>query len=142
MRLTALIAVVGAAIIAGALYLQSGRADGTCHAYEARTVVSPDGKMRAKIFKRDCGATTAELIQVSVLSRDVAEDDAPGNAFTSELPDGLPSGSVMAAMNARWTAPDRLEIHYDGRLRVFEQHSAVHGVAIRDVPEPFSGNGG
>ena len=107
MRLTALIAVVGAAIIAGALYLQSGRADGSCHAYEARSVVSPDGQRRATRFPRDGGATPAESIQVSVLSRDVAEDDAPGNAFTSELPDGLPSGSVTAAMNARWTAPDR-----------------------------------
>lgn len=46
--------------------------------------VSPDGRLKAVIFKRDCGATTAYSTQVSILNSSDALPNSGGNTFAME----------------------------------------------------------
>ena len=58
-----------------------------------REVASPDGKMKAVVFQRDCAATTGFITQVSVLSKDEKLPNESGNVFSADTNHGVaPSG--------------------------------------------------
>jgi hypothetical protein len=59
---------------------------------------SPDGKIEAVVFKRDCGATTDFTTQISILRKGASLPNQAGNAFTADTNHG-------AAPAARWGGP-------------------------------------
>ncbi len=93
--------------------------------------MSPDGRHRAVLFQRDCGATTGFSTQIAVLA---ADERWPGRGAAFVADDG--GGEVALGVwggpwaEMRWQSPDRLEVRYARGARVIEQRSAVGRVGI------------
>jgi hypothetical protein len=104
----------------------------------AARLVSPDGKHAAILFDRDCGATTGFSTHISVLPAG-DKPSGKGNAFIADDEDGAPAASWGGPwVEMRWLAPDRLEIRYDPKARIFLRQAAAGGVKIdfRSVSPP------
>jgi len=67
---------------------------------------SPDGKRRAVIFERDCGATTRESTQVMILRNEVQLPNASGNAFVAYVDPALVQVSWVSADSLLLTRPE------------------------------------
>src|SRR5512132_2629104 len=90
---------------------------------------SPDGRMTAIVFERDCGATTDFSTQVSILAADDPLVTAPtllrstksGNVFVADTDDGTaPAGAGGGpVVEVAWLGPKRVRIAHDARARVF-----------------------
>src|SRR6266436_2819762 len=86
-----------------------------CGNVELKTINSPDGKRKAIIFQRDCGATTGFSSQVSLLH---ANDKLPreaGNTFIADRVDreapAYPGGGPE--VNLQWSSERELIVKYD-----------------------------
>jgi hypothetical protein len=85
-----------------------------------QVVVAPDGRHRAFVYRRDCGATTGFSTQVSV------------EAGASSLP-GEPDPVLVLGdepVFVTWSGPDRLLISYRRGARPTAQESRRDGVRI------------
>jgi uncharacterized lipoprotein YmbA len=49
-----------------------------------RQAASPDGKLKAIVFSRGCGATTSETVQVSILDANASLPNEAGNILVVE----------------------------------------------------------
>ncbi len=85
-------------------------------ATEATT--SPDGCLRAVVFKRECDATTSVSMQVSVLSAKEWLPYEAGNVFGLNR-NHRPSTSLD--VHVRWIGPRELLIRYDRMARSWSQ---------------------
>src|SRR6266550_3254126 len=66
---------------------------GDCGNELLKEVASPNGRMKAVVFQRDCGATTGFSTQVSVFRRDQRLPNEGGNLFAADTNHGAaPSG--------------------------------------------------
>ncbi len=86
------------------------------------------------LFIKGGNATEADSYQVSVKNTgDNLDSHEVGNAFTV---DGDHGKTILnsASINFRWSAPDKLTIAYDKKLRTFIQESKVDGVDITYQP--------
>jgi hypothetical protein len=94
--------------------------------------VSPNGSLKAVVFRRNCGATTGFSTQVSVLpaSRELPNDG--GNIF---VVDGVPEIEV------RWIDDSHLSVFGGGSAAVFLQQFDFDGLQInyekREIILPF-----
>ena len=89
---------------------------------------SSDGKHRAVMFMRECGATTDFTTQVSV---DPGFFQSVGNALVADAYNGGkrgPWGGPWATM--KWVGPNELLVSYDKQARVFTRNSTVQGVTV------------
>ena len=116
------------------LALLFGLLDGCSNTISAR-VISPDRKLDAVVFERDCGATTGFSTQVSVV-RTGAQPSGSGNAFVADdnhhrAPAPAIGGPLV---ELRWAGPNRLIVRYDHRDRLFLNASAVAGAKIAYEP--------
>ena len=109
--------------------LVSGCADGLCGNQVLRTAVSPDGQHVAVVFERDCGATTGDSFQVSILSPGEAPNGA-GNIFISAPGRSASEDSQVQPVELIWLAPDRLRIQQRARDEVFRRVREWDGVRI------------
>ena len=94
---------------------------GPCENAQAIDISSPDGGLAAWVFVRDCGATTAKSVHVSILP---TSDDPPrdaGNTFIIEQ---------ESTVIAEWPAPGQLLISYEPLGEVFKKESSVAGVVV------------
>ena len=116
------------------LVLLTGCSD-TCQNTTVLTAEPPTGDLKAVLFSRDCGSTTAFSSQVSIITGDEAIDGV-GNAFVADTGSGAakaePWGGPRVEM--RWIAPGNLLVRYDAKARVFTQRESVAGVRIRYEP--------
>jgi hypothetical protein len=99
-------------------------------------VPSPDGKLKAVSFVRDCGATTGFSTQVSIIPADSYLPNEAGNAFTSDGNHGAAaSGSAGGPpVGLSWASSQELFIAHHPGARVFRAESRVSGVAVQIVP--------
>ncbi|MGH9792758.1 MAG: hypothetical protein ACRD5W_16245 [Candidatus Acidiferrales bacterium] len=113
------------------LYLAS--ACGICSNDVAWESTSPDGKLKAVIFMRNCGATTDFSTQVSILESSATLPNDSGSIFIADADHGAVLVNRKGIMDVRltWKSQHRLVISYPGRARIFEQENVVRGVAIR-----------
>jgi hypothetical protein len=104
-----------------------------CANRQLQVVRSPDGKRKAVIFERDCGATTGFSTQVSVLPSGARLPNEPGNAFVADTDHGAtPSGPGGGpAIKVIWTSNTKLLIKHHPKARLFKAHPQVAGVTIR-----------
>jgi hypothetical protein len=103
-----------------------------CANTEHQTAKSPDGRITAILFDRDCGATTGFSTQVSL----VGPDEKPagkGNVFIADQgTDSTTWGGPWAEL--KWLGPNRLLVRYDATARVFAQNGNVGDVQISFEP--------
>ncbi len=124
---------VGLRAALGAPMLLAGCSD-PCENTVVREIPSPDGRRRAVVFERSCGATTAFTTQISVLSPGASPRDA-GDVFTADTDHGR-------APPARWGGPDvrvrwldarTLEVRHHPRARVFGKETRREDLRVRYV---------
>ena len=103
-----------------------------CQNMAVSTADAPTGDLKAVLFQRDCGATTAFSSQVSVTARDGAPTGA-GNVFVTDTNHGAASSAPWGGpwVDLRWLSPKELLIRYDAKARLFAQNESVSGVRVR-----------
>src|SRR5262245_58183565 len=109
---------------------------GMCGASIVRRLPSPDGRLEAVIYERDCGATTDFGTNLSVVRAGAAVGNHAGNLFVADSDHGrapLDSGNVIH-LAVQWIGSNSLVVRYDRRVRVFQQHRAAQGVQIQYIP--------
>ena len=74
------------AILTASLLVLTQPCSGLCGNDVIEEVVSPNGKTKALVFQRDCGATTGFSTQISILSYQARLPDKPGNVFIAGNP--------------------------------------------------------
>jgi hypothetical protein len=106
-------------------------------AYDNREVASlpsPDGRHRAVLFERSCGATTGFSTQVSILRTGERLKDG-GNAFIANgRGEPAPWGGPWA--DVRWRSDGRLVIRHDPTASIYKAAKEVDGVHVAFAPEP------
>lgn len=115
----------------GLLELPLSGCSDVCANTPVREVAAPDGRHKAVLFQRDCGATTGFSTQVSVLeSGDTLTGS--GNVFVADTDHGAaevaPWGGPTAELT--WLAADHLLISYAAKARLFTQEREQDGVRV------------
>jgi hypothetical protein len=82
---------------------------------------SPNGKTKAVVFHRKCGATTGPNTQVSVLPAYSELPNIPGNALVLD---------ADATLAVTWTSDASLSVSGLGAARASKQQEAVNEVSI------------
>jgi hypothetical protein len=107
--------------------LSSGCLGGMCANDEVERLASPDGKLEAVVFQRDCGATTGSSTQVAVLGAGNELGSESGNAFVGDHDGGEAPSAPWGGPRVRleWRGNRELQMTYDPRTRVFNDPSEV-----------------
>ena len=92
-----------------------------CKNESISVIASPDGKTKAVVFHRNCGANTAPNTQVSVLPAYSDLPNIPGNALVLDSD---------AAVEIKWISDSMLSISGLGTARVSQQQEEANGVTI------------
>jgi len=94
-------------------------------------VASPDGRFKAVIFERDCGATSGYSTQVSVLPSGTKLPNESGNVFVIDDSDGSARlGSSGLRVWAKWLGARHLKIVYGAEETVFHNAPKYKDIAI------------
>jgi len=94
--------------------------------------VSPNGKLKAVVFTRDCGATTDFSTQVSLVKAgDTLKNDG-GNLFIADrdhrkAPTGQSGGPAVAV---RWISDGQLRVEHHALARVFKSEPLRQEVRV------------
>jgi hypothetical protein len=105
-----------------------------CENTEVSRAPSPDGKLDAVLFTRNCSGTKSIGSQVSLIGAGEALPDKSGNAFVSN------GGKVRAAWGGpsvalTWTGPAALTVTRDPTAEVYKSEPQVAGAAISYVAQ-------
>ncbi|RYX81739.1 hypothetical protein EON83_22495 [bacterium] len=92
-----------------------------CDNEVSQTLASPDGKHKAVVFSRECGATTGFSTQISVIGTSEQLPDDGGNVLVMDE-----DQSVFM----RWQNANSLVISYPSGVETFNKQSRVNGVRI------------
>jgi hypothetical protein len=96
------------------------------------SVPSPDSRLMAVVFERDCGATTGASTQVSVIPFGAALPNKAGNVFIADTDHGAaPSGPGGGpAVGARWLSPSEAVVSHHRAARVFLAERSFESVMV------------
>jgi hypothetical protein len=106
---------------------------GGCDNHILSQAISPDGKYRAVVFERDCGATTGFSTQVSIMPAGRALGNNAGNAFIADDNHGTaPAGRGGGPeINIVWMSPTQLTIRHHSKAYVFKAETQIGTVQIK-----------
>jgi hypothetical protein len=94
---------------------------------------SPDGRLNAVVFQRECGATTGFGTHVSLLRAGERLPNESGNILVADTGGGsapsAPSGGPTVLV--RWTGGAHLVLRHHPRARIFRTEARRHGVEIQ-----------
>lgn len=115
--------------------LMSSLSLGMCANQVIKEVVSPDGKRKVVLFRRDCGATTDFSTQASVLTVGTSLPNDGGNVFSADSNHGrAPSGRGGGpALAVSWVGPNELVIEHAAAARVFKAEPSIGETRVRFV---------
>ena len=118
-------------LVAAVLVLGCPFSRDSCANTPVREAVSPDGRLRAVVFIRDCGATTALSAQVGVVS---VGKELPNEAANAFIPDhrygGSDADSAARKIVLEWRADTILAIAHQWGSQVFRAEARVAPVRI------------
>jgi len=97
--------------------------------------MSPGAELKAVIFTRNCGATTAFSTHVSVLPAGSRLPHGGGNLFIADTDHGAASAEAARGPEVRvdWVGRNRLRIYRDPRARVFKAAPEIAAVRVEYV---------
>lgn len=107
--------------IISCILLSSCLPDDICSNTIDSTMVSPNGKRKIVMFDRDCGATTGNSTQISLLSASKNLSNISGNIFVSDR------GNVKM----QWLSDKEILITYPSDLTIFSRIDSFSDVSIR-----------
>jgi hypothetical protein len=98
-----------------------------------KEVTSPNGKMKAVLFERDCGATTSSTSQISLLSSGRSLPNEIGNLFVAGKDDGRAPGAPWGGpmVEVSWTDDTHLLVKYDNRASISKREESFGNINIR-----------
>ncbi len=96
-------------------------------------VYSPNNKLKAVLFQRDCGATTSFSSQVAILPADKKLPNQVGNIFTADSNHGLAISGFGGGPKIEifWVSDSELLIKRESRAKVFYSIPLFENVKIR-----------
>jgi len=93
---------------------------------------SPNGKWKAVVFERSCGATTGVSTQVSILPVDQDLPDGVGNICVVD---------VFPKVDLRWVGNNELVVTHHGGAKLFHAVQSFEGITIKyEVPTQAASN--
>jgi len=95
---------------------------GLCRNEIGHEEYSPDRKLKAVVFKRDCGATTGFTTQVSLLGSAERLPDEAGNVF---IADGDPKIRVL------WQSNNEVLVRFPPETKVHLKQNQAARVSVR-----------
>ena len=101
--------------------LSAAGCGGICRNVPVAVTPSPDGKTKAVVFHRECGADTGANTQLSVLPAYSKLPNIPGNALVLD---------AAATLQVKWTSDASLTVSGLGTARASKQQKAVNEVSI------------
>ena len=130
MRASLPVALGAVGVLAGAVALEFGvlgtALSGTCGNTVVARVPSPDGRLDAVVFQRDCGATTGFSTHVSIVRAGHALPEEGGNLVVAEGgPTGPGGGPVL---RAAWAGARQLRVRHDVQTRIVHIEPPALGV--------------
>jgi hypothetical protein len=94
-------------------------------------VRSPNKKLKAIIFTRDCGATTGFSTQLSIIENDDQLENETGNTFIlSDKAKGPVFDNGGSKIRVTWTDNNTLIVYFDKTTYVGRQKAEVDDVKI------------
>ena len=131
LRYAALLTVLTVTLVLGGwsgARILDQRGQGMCQNTIRSEISSPSGKLKAVIFERDCGATTATVVHISIVPREYIINHADvANTLSA---DGNHGASSLSYLFVDWKSDGAVVITYPAKARVFMQDSHVGNVAI------------
>lgn len=106
---------------------------GLCANKVFKEVFSPNKKIKAVLFSRDCGATTDFSTQISIMHQyESLKNKETGNLFISDsdhgkAPRGITGGSPV---KIDWITDDSIHITYHSDARIFKKIMKCKGIKI------------
>jgi hypothetical protein len=94
---------------------------------------SPNGKLKAVVFQRDCGATTGFSFHVSVTASDEKLSSESGNVFAGDDNHGA---VVAMYIRTKWESDRSLVIEYPTNTRIISKHDQMRGVSVSYQTRP------
>lgn len=106
---------------------------GMCGNNIIQEIPSPDGRFKAVIFERNCGATTGFSTQVSILPSQHILGGESGNVFVVD--DGNHKTVLRGRGNgpsvwAKWLNSNHLEVIYARHARTFAMKKQLRNITI------------
>ena len=92
-----------------------------CANKQIAEAVSPNDKLKAVTFRRDCGATTKETVQVSILPTKKSLPNEAGNVFVA-------SGEPIVVV--RWISDRHLSISGGGASGAFKADKSFGDIEV------------
>lgn len=125
------LARLAASLVLASVFSACGPSEPVCQNEIIREALSPDGELKASLFRRACGGPTGLSSQVSILAVDEAESDR-GNAFIADTAGGAAPAAVWGGPDVEmaWTSPRAVTLTYASRARIIVGESSVRGVTI------------
>jgi hypothetical protein len=119
-----------------------GASSALCSNSVLSETLSPGAELKAIVFTRNCGATTAFSTPVSFLPTSatlLARDS--GNLFIADTDHGaVPAGPGGGPdVQVEWVGRNRLRVRHDHRARIFKAEQTVAGVRIEYRPPARDG---
>ena len=93
--------------------------------------LSPDGQWKYVSFDRNCGATTRDNLQISILAASKRLPNEAANAFIAD--DN--HGATRFVAQPEWVSSRELRIIYSPKARVFKKESQVGPIRITYAEE-------
>lgn len=108
-----------------------GESAPVCQNEVIRESLSPDGKVKAVLFHRDCGPPTGSSSQVSILAASESTT-AKGNAFIADIGDNPAQAAAWGGPDVtfEWTGPAALTLNFPYVARILVAEPSVRGVTL------------
>ncbi len=98
-------------------------------------VPAPSARLKAVVFQRNCGATTAFSTEVSLLKEGETLGNGSGNVFLADTDHGAAPDSPIGGpiIEVRWLSDQVLVVVRDAKARAFKAETEVAGVEVQYV---------
>ena len=85
-----------------------------------RQAASPDGKLKAVVFSRGCGATTSETVQISILAANASLPHEAGNVFVVE----------ESNVYVKWLSSSQLQVTAPAASKIYTKEQKYGSITI------------
>jgi len=124
MKILLILTVCIAAILGAGFVLLERTFSDLCGNEIFEEALAPDGKFKAVVFQRDCGATTDFSTQISVIPSDEALPNEAGNISVAR---GHPRDTHI---EIHWSPPKNLVVRLKVGLAALKRKDAYKGFSI------------